>query len=96
MTACALLPAILVGCAQHADDAGFSSVQTLAHERTGQSVRWDRNSNDAQAIANAIERLACNRNALLEMRRRAQQTARGFGWGPIAAQTIKVYHRVLA
>lgn len=51
---------------------------------------------DADAVTAAVERLAGNRGELLEMRRRAQQTARGHRWTDVARRTIEVYRRALA
>src|SRR5438067_11990086 len=54
--AIALLSAVLVGCATKQDDSGFSSVQALARDRVGQSIRWNHNSDDAKAIADEVGR----------------------------------------
>src|SRR5207244_13110216 len=55
--AIALLSAVLVGCAAKQDDSGFSSVQALARDRVGQSIRWNRNSDDSKAIADEVGRI---------------------------------------
>jgi glycosyltransferase involved in cell wall biosynthesis len=51
---------------------------------------------DASGFHSALERLARDRQGLLEMRHRAQQTARSFHWKDVAAQTIEVYESSLA
>ncbi len=51
---------------------------------------------DAGALAAAVERLAAAPRDLLEMRRRAHQTAQNHQWSDVARETIEVYERALA
>ncbi len=51
---------------------------------------------DAAGIAEAVARLAQDRDALLQMRTRAQRAASRYRWSDVAARTIEVYERAVA
>lgn len=46
--------AVLGGCATFSDDGGFGAIESIAKERLGQSVRWQRSDADAQAVREAL------------------------------------------
>jgi glycosyltransferase involved in cell wall biosynthesis len=86
-----LLEAMACGLVPVATSVG-SAPELLAGKQSGTLVPV----NDAEAIATAVERLASDREALLELRRRAQQTGRRFRWRDVVARTLDVYRRALA
>ena len=51
---------------------------------------------DAEAIAHSVRQLSADRPRLLEMRRWAQEVARGYRWSKVAERTLAVYERALA
>jgi glycosyltransferase involved in cell wall biosynthesis len=51
---------------------------------------------DTDAVVAAVERLADQRKTLVDVRRRAQETARGFRWDAIAERTLGAYRRALS
>lgn len=48
---------LLGGCASFSDDGGFTLVQTLTKERTGQDIKWVKTKEDANTVAQTIEPL---------------------------------------
>jgi len=48
---------LLSGCASVSEDSGFSDVNRLVSERTGERVQWNRNSADDQAATTAVQDL---------------------------------------
>lgn len=48
---------LLGGCASFSADGGFTSVQTLTKERTGQDIKWVKTDEDAASVAKTIEPL---------------------------------------
>lgn len=48
------LVAVLGGCATFSDDGGFGAIESIAKERLGQNVRWQRSEADAQAMREAL------------------------------------------
>lgn len=47
----------LGGCASFSQDGGFSSVQSLTKERSGQDVQWIKSDDDAASVAKTIDPL---------------------------------------
>lgn len=53
-SACALL---LAGCATFSNDGGFGAIETIAKDRLGQSVRWQRSEADMRAVRESLQPL---------------------------------------
>ncbi|HEY1360241.1 MAG TPA: glycosyltransferase family 4 protein [Thermoleophilaceae bacterium] len=81
----ALLEAMACGLAPVATAVG--AAEEILDDSSGVLVP----PGDADAIAAAAGRLCRDRDALFEMRRQAQQTARRFRWEAVAMRTIELY-----
>lgn len=87
----ALLEAMACGLAPVATRVG-AAPEVVEPGVSGDLVEPDR----ADEVADAVERLARDRAALLRMRRAAQQEARGYRWDRVAERTVRLYEDVLA
>jgi glycosyltransferase involved in cell wall biosynthesis len=87
----AMAEGMACGLAPVATEAGIAP-DVIEHGRNGMLVEVG----DARGMAENVARLARDRPALLEMRRRAQETARELRWEQIAASTLSLYEQVLA
>jgi glycosyltransferase involved in cell wall biosynthesis len=85
-----LLEAMACGLAPVATAVGAAS--EIIDGSNGVLVEID----DAEAIADAVERFGRDRDGLRETRRHAQQTARSFRWEDVAERTLQAYERALA
>ncbi|AEK62790.1 putative copper resistance-related lipoprotein [Collimonas fungivorans Ter331] len=52
--AAVLLPLVLAGCASLSQDGGYSPVQSLVKERSGQDIQWVKSEDDAAGVADTI------------------------------------------
>lgn len=86
-----LAEAMVCGLAPVATAVG-AAPELIEHGRSGLIVEVG----DTEGIAAAVERLAANRAALLEMRHRAHEAARASRWSDVAARTLEVYERALS
>jgi glycosyltransferase involved in cell wall biosynthesis len=86
----ALTECMACGLAPIATPVGGASI-LIAPDANGILIPVD----DLAAVVRAIESLASNRGALLEMRRRARATGLEYGWDVIAKRTLELYDSVL-
>jgi len=54
---CALIVLFLAGCVSFSEDGGFSTVQSVAHERLGRKTSWVKSEKDADAVRQEVKKL---------------------------------------